>query len=139
MSSRHIFLVVVLLLAPVASGWTKDFPLHIQVLSAESRQYQGPRLAPPNCNWRDLTAYCYSSSPRTYVENTMVVQESDGKSLEIACTVYNRWSHCTTLPVHQTFQARMRKHGLEVRYLDQRGKVRKQLYEILRESGKQAP
>jgi len=135
---HRLFFVVTLLLAGMPSAWSEDLPLHIKVLSGESRQFQGPPLAPPNCNWRDIDAYCYSSSPQTYVENTMVVQEPDGKSLEIACTVYNQWSHCTSLPVNQSFQAQMGKHGLEIRYLDQHGKMRKQVYEILRENGKEA-
>jgi hypothetical protein len=67
----------------------------------------------------------------TYIENTMVVQEPDGKTLKIACTVYNQWSHCTDLPANQTFQARRVKHGLEIRYLDQHHKWRKQVYEIV--------
>jgi len=117
----------------LASAWAKDLPLHIEVLSAESHQFQAPPLLPPNCNWKDISAYCYDSSPETYVENTMVVQELSGKSLEIACTVDNPWSHCTSLPVNQTFQAKMGKHGLEIRYLDQHHKMRKQLYEIVEE------
>jgi len=68
----------------------------------------------------------------------MVVQGPDGKSLEIACTVLNRWSNCISLPVNQSFQARMRKHGLEIQYLDHHGKMRKQVYEILSENGKGA-
>jgi hypothetical protein len=120
----------------LASAWAKDLPLQIKVLSAESHQFQAPPLDPPNCNWRDISAYCYSSSPETYVENTMVVQEPDGKSLEIACTVYNQWSHCATLPVNQRFQAWMGKHGLKIRYLDQHGRMREQVYEIVRENGK---
>jgi hypothetical protein len=79
-----------------------------------------------------------AQAPKTYVENTMVVQEPDGNSLEIACTVYNRWSHCTSLPVDQSFEAWMGKRGLEIRYMDQHGKIRKQLYEILRHHGKEA-
>jgi hypothetical protein len=62
----------------------------------------------------------------------MVVREPDGKSLQIACTAYNRWSHCTDLPVNSTFEAKMERHGLEIRYLDQSHKMRRQLYEILR-------
>ena len=92
-------------------------------------------LAPLNCNWLDYDANCLHSSPKTYVENTMVVLKSDGKSLEIACTVYNQWSHCTSLPVNQSFQAWLGKHGLEIRYLDQQGKVREQVYEILGRAG----
>ena len=137
MHSPRLFFVVTLLLAAMASAWSQDLPLQIKVLSGESRQFEGPLLDPPNCNWRDINAYCTNSSPITYVENTMVVQEPDGKSLEIACTVLNRWSNCTSLPVNQSFEARMGKHGLEIHYLDQHGKMRKQVYEILRENGKE--
>jgi hypothetical protein len=136
MHSPRLFFVVTLLLAAMARAWSQDLPLQIKVLSGESRQFEGPLLDPPNCNWRDINAYCTNSSPITYVENTMVVQEPDGKSLEIACTVLNRWSNCTSLPVNQSFEARMGKHGLEIRYLDQHGKMRKQVYEILRKNGK---
>jgi len=138
MHCARLFFVVTLLPAAMASAWSQDLPLQIKVLSGESHQFQGPLLAPPNCNWFDLTAYCLNSSPKTYVENTMVVQEPNGKTLEIACTVYNRWSNCTNLPVNQSFQARMGKHGLEIRYSDQHGKMRRQVYEILRENGKGA-
>jgi hypothetical protein len=134
-SRFRLSVVLTVFLWGVAAASSKHFPLQVKVLSAESRQFQAPPLDPPNCNWKDISAYCYGSSPETYVENTMVVQAPDGKSLEIACTVYNQWSHCTNLPVNQTFQARMAKHGLEIRYLDQRHKMRTQLYEILRESG----
>jgi hypothetical protein len=128
--TSFLFLLA-LMLFPSASAWAKHVPVQVKVLSAESHAFQGPPLAPPNCNWKDISAYCYGSSPEIYVENTMVVQETGGKSLKIACTVYNQWSHCTDLPLNQTFQATMRKDGLEIRYLDQHHKVRKQLYEIL--------
>ena len=106
MQSHRLFFVVTLLLAAMPRAWSGDLPLHIKVLSEESRQFQGPRLAPPNCNFESFDAYCFSST-QTYVENTMVVQEPDGKSLEIACSIYNRWSRCASLPVNQSFQARM--------------------------------
>lgn len=137
MSYLRNFLIVSFFLAAMANAWSRDLPLQIKVLSAESHQFQGPPLDPPNCNWRDISAYCYGSPPQTYVENTMVVEEPNGKSLEIGCTVYNQWSHCTTLPVNQSFQAWMGKHGLNIRYLDQQGKWRKQVYEILKENDKQ--
>jgi hypothetical protein len=138
MRCHRLFFVVTLLLGAMASAWAKDLPLQVKVLRVESHQFEAPPINPPNCNWRDLTAYCYSSSPKTYVENTMVVQEPGGKSLKISCTVLNRWSHCITLPVNQTFRARMRKQGLEILYPDQHGKMRKQVYEILRENGRKA-
>jgi len=88
----------------LASAWSKDLPLQIKVLSAESHPFQGPALAPVNCDYHDISAYCSSSSPITYVENTMVVEEPNGNSLEIACTVYNQWSHCRNLPVNRSFR-----------------------------------
>jgi hypothetical protein len=104
MHCHRLFFVVTLLLAAMPRAWSEDLPLHIKVLSEESRQFQGPRFAPPDCNFQDISAYCFSSV-KTYVENTMVVQESDGKSLEIACTVYNQWSHCASLPVNRSTRA----------------------------------
>ena len=134
MTSPHLFLVVVVLLSTTASASPESAPFQIRVLSAESRQFEGPPDAPRDCNWRDYSAYCLNSAPKTYVENTMRVQGPDGKTLRIACIVYNQWSHCTDLPVDQTFQARRVKHGLEVRYLDQHHKMRKQVYEIVDEN-----
>ncbi len=136
MFCRHCLFTFSFLLAGMASAWSEDFSLQIKVLRAESHEFQAPPLVPPGCNWRDISAYCYGSSPETYVENTMVVREPDGKSLEIACTVYNQWSHCASLPVNQDFSARRTKHGLRIRYLDQHGKMRKQLYEILPDTGR---
>ncbi len=135
---RRISFVVIFFLfrAAPASGWPQSLPIQVKVLSAESHPFQGSLLDPPNCNWHDIDAYCTSTTPETYLENTMVVQEANGKLLEIACTVYNQWSHCTTLPVNQSFQARMEKHGLEIRYLDQHGKMREQVYRILPGNGK---
>ena len=134
MIGPRLFLVVMVLLSATASPFSESAPFQITVLSAQSRQFKGPPDAPRDCNWRDYSAYCNNSSPETYVENTMLVQEPGGKTLRIACTVYNQWSHCTDLPVDQTFQARMVKHGLEIRYLDQHHKMRTQVYEIVDEN-----
>jgi hypothetical protein len=114
----------------LASAWSKDLPIQIKVLSGETRQFQGPPFPSINCEWRDISAYCFNSSPETYVQNTMIVQEPGGKSLEIACTVYNQWSCCTNLPVNQSFQAWRGKRSLKIRYLDHSGKMREQVYEI---------
>lgn len=134
MSSFRWFFILLLFLPTMASSSAKPTPFHIKVLSAESQNFQAPPLAPPNCNFEDLNAYCSSSRPETYVAKTMVVQDGNGKSLKIGCTVYNQWSHCAALPVNQTFEARLEKRGLEISYLDQDHKMRKQLYEILQEN-----
>ncbi len=138
MSYLRFLLVATLFLAAMANAWSKNLPTQIKVLSAESSQFQGPPFPPPNCEFRDISAYCYSSSPVTYTEHTMLVQEPNGKSLKIGCTVYNQWSRCATLPVNQSFHAWIGKHSLKIAYVDQHGKMRKQVYEILPEGGKEA-
>ncbi len=137
MACRRLLCIVTFFLAAMTSAWAKEPPLQIKVLSAESRQFQAPPINPPDCNWRDLSAYCFGSTPQTYVENTLVVREPDGKSVEVECTVLNQWSPCAALPVNHSFRAVMEKHGLEIRYPDQHGKMRKQLYEIVEGGGKQ--
>jgi hypothetical protein len=124
-------LALAVFLAPMANA--RDLSFRVKIVSAESHQFQSPPLNPPNCNWKDISAYCYGSSPKTYVENTLVVQDPSGQIFKIACTAYNRWSHCTQLPVNQTFQARMKKDGLEIRYIGQHHKWQKQVYQILKD------
>jgi len=127
------FLAVTVFLSAMASAASKPTPLEVKVLKADSYTFKAPPIIPHDCNWQDLSAYCYSSKPVGYVENTLTVLEPDGKSLEVACTAYNRWSRCADLPVNSTFEAKMERHGLEIYYPDQNHKMRKQLYQILRE------
>jgi hypothetical protein len=133
MRSSGCFIAVTVLLSGMASATSKPRPLEVKVLKAQSYTFKEPPIVPRDCDLQDFSAYCHSSKPVDYVENTMVVREPDGKSVQIACTAYNRWSHCTDLPVNSTFAAKMERHGLEIRYLDQNQKMRKQLYEILTE------
>jgi hypothetical protein len=107
-------------------------PVEIKVLSVSSYSFEAPQLSPPDCNWKDISAYCYSSAPVSYVENTMVIEEPNGKLLEIGCTVYAPWSRCATLPVNQTFQAHLEKRSLQVRFRDERHKWRNQTYDLLK-------
>jgi hypothetical protein len=126
------FLAVTVLLSVMASASSKVLPFEVKVLKAESYTFKSPPIIPHDCNQQDFSAYCYGSKPVSYVENTMVVREPDGKSLQIACTAYNRWSHCVDLPVNSTFEGKMERHGLEILYADQNQRMRKQLYEIVR-------
>ena len=132
MSTRQFCAIVAVVLVAGASLWAKDVSFRIKILRVASRQIQAPVVTPPDCNWKDLSAYCYSSGPQTYIEHGMVVEEANGKSLEIACTTENQ-PHCKNLPVNQTFDARRRGHILEVRCPDSHGKMRKQVYEIVGE------
>jgi hypothetical protein len=132
MRSVGCFLAATAFLSVMASASSKPLPIEVKVLKAQSYTFNAPPLTPHDCNQQDLDAYCYGSKPVGYVENTMVVREPDGNSLQIACTAYNPWSHCTDLPVNSTFEAKVERDGLEILYPDQNHKMRRQLYEIVR-------
>ena len=57
--------------------------------------------------------------------------DPNGRQIEIGCTVYAPWPRCSTLPVNQTFPARMEKDGLQMRYLDEHHKWRTENYDLL--------
>jgi hypothetical protein len=128
------FVALTVFLSVMANASSKVLPFEVKVLKAESYTFKSPPIIPHDCNQQDFSAYCYGSKPVGYVENTMVVREPDGESLQIACTAYNRWSHCADLPVNSTFDAKMERHGLEILYPDQNHKMHKQLYSILEEN-----
>ena len=106
-------------------------PIQIKILSNEQWLTTGAPSVEKNCNWRDISAYCTSSTPETYVEKSMAVQEMNGQSMRITCTVLNRWSNCANLPVGNTFEAWLKKGALVVRYTDSRGKQREQKYDVV--------
>lgn len=103
----------------------------IKVLSSEQWSTTGAPAVARDCNWRDISAYCTSSIPETYVEKSMLVQDMNGRSLRIACTVLNQWSSCANLPIGQTFQAWQTKHALVVRYADSKGKQHNLKYDVV--------
>jgi len=125
------FVIASVFLSAIASASSKTLPLEVKVLNADSYTFEAPPAAPLDCNLPDFSAYCHSSKPVVYVENTMVVQEPDGKSLKVACTVYNRWSQCADLPVNQTYPAKIEGHNLEIQYLNRHHKMHKERFEIL--------
>ncbi len=126
-----IALGFVLTLALGAGADAKDYPLQVEVLSAESYHASGPsEKALEGCTLRDIDAYCFGSS--TYIVHNMMVQESGGKPFSILCMAY-RWSHCTGLPIDETFPARREGRGIAIQYTDKNGKKRTQVYQIARD------
>jgi hypothetical protein len=112
-----------------------EYPLTIKVLSAETESI--PLNSDANgvlrdCNLLDYSAYCHYSRT-AIVRNTMLVQDSDGKSFTLCCLADSRWSKCVLLAVGGTFQARKGKGGISVLYPDSRGKERTQLYQLFPE------
>lgn len=92
---------------------------------------------PKNCDGVNYDAYCHNSRT-TIMTNTLLVQEESGQSYRVICTVETRWSHCKPLLKGFSFDARKEKRGLLIYYLDEAGKLRKQLYTYVEED-KTAP
>lgn len=92
---------------------------------------------PKNCDSVNYDAYCHNSRT-TIMTNTLLVQEESGDSYHVMCTVETRWSHCKPLLKGFSFDARKEKRGLLIYYLDEAGKLRKQLYTFVEED-KTAP
>ena len=71
--------------------------------------------------------------------STLLVQEDSQPPFRISCTIESRYSRCIPLPKGESFDARREKHGLEVYYVDDKGKERKQLYALVNANGKSSP
>jgi hypothetical protein len=51
----------------------------------------------------------------------------------------SRFSKCTPLQKGESFEARREKKGVTIYYLDDKGKVRRQFYTLVNDSGKKGP
>ncbi|MGD1215138.1 MAG: PEGA domain-containing protein [Terriglobales bacterium] len=112
---------------------SKSHPLIIEVLSAHMESVpidNDNNGAPKDCSIPDYSAYCHYTRI-ALVRNTMLVQDSNGKSFTIACAVELRWSKCALLTVGEKFEARKEKAGIVVLYPDSKGKERKQFYQMV--------
>jgi hypothetical protein len=119
-----------LLNATFAESASQAYPVRIKVISAETRALNAEAQVPKDCDLQNFSAYCNESrSPSA--QNIMLVQDSEGKSFRIACTIDSRWSKCSPLPVGETFEARNEKHGFTVLYRNAKGKEAKQLYQVV--------
>jgi hypothetical protein len=132
---RHNLLAVaigfLIIAASLANAASREPALRVTILSAETHQSSlGPDEGPRDCDLANYSGYCHGTRTQT-VQNIMLVQESDGKSLRVMCTVDTRWSKCDTLPVGSTFDARRAKQGITIFYLNEKGKPEKQLYSIV--------
>ena len=121
-----------LLLAMSASAEVKNSNIRITVLDSETRPVGlGDNSGvPKNCDGVNFDAYCLNSKT-SEVTNTMLVQEANKPPFRIACNIDTKWSRCIPLQKGESFNAQREKRGLLVYYVDDKGKVRKQLYALL--------
>src|SRR5579863_4829369 len=87
-----------------------------------------------NCEQLTFDAYCRATSTVPLV-STLLVQEGSDPPFRISCTIESKYSRCTPLPKGETFDAKKEKRGLEVYYVDDKGKARRQLYSLVDTNG----
>jgi hypothetical protein len=90
---------------------------------------------PQNCEQLTFDAYCRSTTNVPLV-STLLVQEDNEPPYRISCTIESRYSRCVPLPKGESFDAKRAKRGLEVYYVDDKGKERKQLYTLVAADGR---
>ena len=118
-----------------AGAVTKTVPqITIKVLSAhtESTPLSGGdnNGVPQNCGTMDYDAYCHHSRS-AIVRHFMTVEDSNGKSYTVACTVDSIWSKCASLPEGAVFSAQQIKRGITVWFPNAKGKLVKQTYVLV--------
>jgi len=137
MDQRRIVILQagVLMVSLFASAAVKN-TTRITVLDSETRSFTtDDNGVPKNCDPTTYDAYCHSSKTAE-VTNTLLVQEDNGPPFRITCTIESKWSRCIPLPKGESFEARREKRGVTVYYVDDEGKLRKQLYTYVTEKNK---
>jgi len=129
-----------LLAAVVTSAASQKDTVRITVLDSVTRASTADNNngVPQNCEQLTFDAYCRSTL-KTPLVSTLLVEEDNEPPFRISCTIESRYSRCIPLPKGESFDAKREKHGLEVYYVDDKGKERKQLYTLVDMSGKAGP
>ena len=111
--------------------------LRIKVLDSETRSFNivDNNGVPKNCDQLNYDAYCHSSKTVETV-NTLLVQVGSEAPFRVSCSVDTKWSRCVPLLRGESFNAKKEKRGITVYYVDDRGKLRKQLYTYVAEDAK---
>ena len=130
--SRVLALTVILAgAATFLNAASEESALRVKVLSSEfHRTVLSSDQAPQECDQINYSGYCHGTRTES-VQNTMVIEDDNGKSYHVGCVVDTRWSKCEALAVGAMFDARMEKHGITIFYINDQGKPRKQLYSFI--------
>jgi hypothetical protein len=126
---RSLLLVFLLVGVSALNLASQYSPTRIKVLSADFHSLDDANPVPKNCDLTNFDAYCNESKNATG-ENIMRVQDSDGKSFVITCTVDSRWSKCAPLQVGESYEARRGKNGITVWIQNPNGKDSTRQYRL---------
>src|SRR5579862_7280162 len=125
---QHRIVILLVLVWAIASSGVEKTTIRITVLESETQSVAlSDSGVPRNCDPLNYDAYCHSSKT-TQVTNTLQVQEGNQEPFRVSCAVEAKWSRCVPLQKGVGFDARREKNGLLIYYLDEKGKLRKQLY-----------
>jgi|SRR5579862_207074 len=125
---QHRIVILLVLVWAIASSGVEKTTIRITVLESETQSVAlSDSGVPRNCDPLNYDAYCHSSKT-TQVTNTLLVQEGNQEPFRVSCAVEAKWSRCVPLQNGTGFDARREKNGLLIYYLDEKGKLRKQLY-----------
>lgn len=120
-----------LLVAIVADAAASKDTVRITVLDSVTRASAPDNNGvPQNCEQLTFDAYCRSTTNAPVI-STLLVQEDNEPPFRISCTAESKYSRCVPLAKGESFDAKREKHGLEVYYVDDKGKMRKQLYALV--------
>lgn len=117
------------LFANSKSSKPEGYDLTVRVVKSETSSLTVNNPNVGACDQANYSAYCKYAATE-FPQSRMVVEGGD-KVFNITCTAENRWSNCASLPVGDTFKARVEKRGLSILYRGLDGRQHKQLYEVL--------
>ncbi len=130
MNYRRTAAVAALMLATLCASATEKENIRIKVLNSETRSMTiDDSGVPKNCDQVNFDAYC-NNSKSVLLTNTLTVQEGNQPPFRVSCNIDTRWSRCIPLPKGESYDARLAKHGIVIYYVDDKGKVRSQLYTL---------
>jgi len=137
MNRRSIAIVRIgfLFVALWANAVANEGVIRVKVLDSETRSVTfDDSGVPRNCDGVNYDAYCNNSKTSQLV-NTLLVQEGDQPPYRVSCASDAKWSRCMPLLRGVSYDAKHDKRGLIVYYVDDIGKLRKQLYTFVEAKG----
>jgi hypothetical protein len=122
-----------------AGAAVKNGAIRITVVDSQTRSVtlDGSGVE-KNCDGVNYDAYCHSSKTAE-ITNLLLVREGDRPPFWVSCNIETKWSRCAPLPKGESFNARQEKRGLSIYFVDDRGKVRQQLYTYVGDEAKGKP
>ncbi len=118
----------------ISGAGEREYTLHVRVLDSRASAFttSAPSTS-TTCSWGRSTATCSSydtSFNWQHVQNSVIIEASDGKQYLVGCTASFRWSKCVQLRPGDTYNARWTGGGLAIQYYDNKRNVKEATYKV---------